>query len=270
MKKSKLLWYFTGFLFTINILEYFTKLGGEKVLLIFSDSLPIVCAAVSVICLYSAFKGFKTFDFAKKAWMCILIGISLNLVAETIYSTLEIFFGYDMNQMFPSVADIFWWSAYVAIFWGLLMMFLGYRRSGFPMGNTKLYFVLAALYIFLFTTVTYFLLLPILNDEETSWLTKFASMFYPLADSLVVIPAIILMYIISLFGKGIISRPWKYLAIGFMFFTGSDLVYSYLSWQDTYGSGNLIDLGWNLGYLLIGIAALYQRELVDSLKGGRA
>jgi uncharacterized membrane protein YhhN len=74
------------------------------------------------------------------------------------------------------------------------------------------------------------------------------------------------MYITNLFGGGTISRPWKYLAFGFILFTIADLLYSYLGWQDLYGNGNLIDLAWHAGYLFIGLAGLYQRELVDSLK----
>jgi hypothetical protein len=79
-----------------------------------------------------------------------------------------------------------------------------------------------------------------------------------------VIPAAILFYITSLFG-GTITRPWKYLTIGFISFTVADLLFSYLSWQDAYGSGNLIDVAWHLGYLIIGLSALYQRELIESI-----
>ena len=31
-------------------------------------------------------------------------------------------------------------------------------------------------------------------------------------------------------------------------------------------NGNLIDIAWNFGYLSIGIAALYQKELIESFK----
>ena len=80
------------------------------------------------------------------------------------------------------------------------------------------------------------------------------------------IPAVLLMYITSLFGTGIISKPLRFLAIGFVCFTVADLLFSVLSWQDLYGNGNPIDLAWNFGYLSIGLAALYQKELIDSFK----
>jgi uncharacterized membrane protein YhhN len=85
----------------------------------------------------------------------------------------------------------------------------------------------------------------------------------------VVIPALILVYITSLFGKGLISMPWRLLALGFICFTAGDLLYSYLSWQDVYGNGNFIDIGWNLGYLLIGMSGAYQKELLTSIQGGQ-
>jgi len=72
------------------------------------------------------------------------------------------------------------------------------------------------------------------------------------------------MYITSLFGEGTVSKPWKYLALGFLSFAFADLLYSYLSWQDKYGSGNFIDIAWHMGYLLIGFAGLYQRKLVET------
>jgi hypothetical protein len=86
---------------------------------------------------------------------------------------------------------------------------------------------------------------------------------------LVVIMASLILYITSLFRNGIITKPWRYMALAFFFFTISDLLFSYLSWLDKYGNGNLIDVGWNLGYLLAGLAGVYQITLLNSMKEGR-
>lgn len=267
MKKTTKLWYFTAFLIVINVIMYLAKWGGEKVLLYVSDTLPIICSLVSAICLWIAFRGFKNFDFAKKAWLLIFIGILLDFFAESTYAILEIVFVVDMNETFPTLADFFWCAGYIPLFWGLFLMFYGYKKSGFPLGNTKLYIFLAILLFLLLSTVFYFVLLPIFRDTETRGITKLFYIFYPAADVLVVIPVAILMYITSLFGMGKISWPWRFLALGFISFTGADLLYSYLSWEDIYGSGNLIDLAWHLGYLLIGMSGLYQRELIESVNG---
>jgi hypothetical protein len=265
MKKTKLLWIFTGILILINIIFYLSGLGGETVLLYVSDLLPIICSLVSVICLFIAFKGFKEYDYTKIAWMMIFTGIALSFIAESLYGILEIGFKTDMNKVFPTIADYFWCIGYIPLFTGLAMMFFGYKRSGLPMGNTKVYVLLILIYLILFAVVSYFLLIPILKDPETTGLSTFFYLFYPIADIFLVVPAAILMYITSLFGKGSISQPWKYLALGFLCFSLADLLYSYLSWQDKYGSGNLIDVAWHIGYLLIGLSGLYQKELVETI-----
>ena len=265
MKKTKILWIFTGILIFINIIFYLTGLGGETVLLYVSDLLPIVCALVASISLFIAFKGFKEYDYTKISWAMIFIGIFLSFIAESLYGIQEIVLKTNMNETFPTIADYFWCIGYIPLFIGLAMMFIGYKSSGFPMGNPKIYIFLFLSYIVLFAIVSYFLIIPIIKDPETNGLATFFYLFYPIADIFLVVPAAILMYITSLFGKGSFSKPWRYLAIGFLCFSFADLLYSYLSWQDKYGSGNMIDVAWHLGYLLIGLSGLYQRKLIEEL-----
>lgn len=268
MKKTKLLWIFSGILIFINIILYLSRLGGDTTLLYVSDLLPAICSLVASISLFIAFKGFKEFDYTKFVWLLIFIGITLSFLAESIYGILEIVFKTDMNNTFPSIADYFWCLGYIPLITGLTLMFFRYMKSGFSMGNSKAYILILACFFILFISVSYFLLIPILNDPETDVLAKVFYLFYPIADIFLVVPAFLLMYITSLFGTGTISKPWKYLAYGFICFTIADLAYAYLSWEDNYGSGNFIDVAWHAGYLLIGLAGLYQKELVESIKGG--
>jgi hypothetical protein len=263
--KSKKLLLFTGILLLINIIVYSTKIGGDDVLLYFSDGLPIVCSFISAVCLMSALKEFRHYDNTRIFWLLFLAGIFMFFVAETIYAVLEISFGMDMNVNYPSVADFFWCTGYLPMFIGLMMMIIGYNKSGFPMGKRVVRVLLTLTIIAISTIVFMFILVPIINDDETSSLAKFFYLFYPISDILIVIPVILLLYITSLFGKGSISKPWKYLTIGFISFSIADLLYSYLGWEDQYGNGNLIDLAWNFGYLAVGIAALKQKELMKSL-----
>lgn len=266
MKLIKSMWIISIALIIINIIVYGFRLGGENFLTVFSDSLPVVCALLSVICLIYAVRSFEQFDFAKIAWIMILSGIFLDFVAESIYSVLEIGMKMDMDKNFPSFADYFWTSAYLFTFAGLAMMFVGYKKSGFPLGNVKRYLLLGFIVLALAITFVYFMLIPIVKDTETRSITKFFYLFYPIADLFVVIFAFILVNITSVFGSGKISRPWKFLAIGFIFFTLGDFTYSILGWKDLYGNGNFIDLAWHGGYLIIGLAGLYQKNLIESFK----
>jgi len=264
MKRIRLSWLITALLLIANFIVYLTVSGNS--LLYFSDLLPVICSFFAVCGVYFAFKGFKSFDFVKVAWLLILAGVMLDFLAESVYAILEIGFSIDMNNTFPSLADIFWCSSYIAYFIGLIMLFNGYRKSGFPLGNMKIFAILSLLFTLLCVIVIYFLLVPIIQDDETRIIAKFFYLYYPVGDILTVSMSVILLYFISQFGKGLITMPWKMLALGFFCFSVSDLLYSYLGWNDTYGNGNIIDMGWHLGYLLIGISGLYQRELVDSVK----
>jgi hypothetical protein len=265
MKNSDKLLIFTGVLLVINTFVYTTKIGGEQFLQYFSDGLPVICAFISALCLLSAVKQFRHSDYTRTFWLLYFIGIGMYFLAESTYAVLEIVFRMDMNSNFPSIADFFWCSAYIPLFAGLLMMIIGYWRSGFPMGNSRVLIFLSAAILTIFLVVFFFILVPIIKDDESTFLAKFFYMFYPVADVLLVVPVILLAYITSLFGKGTVSKPWRYLAIGFISFSLADLLYSYLSWKDMYGNGNLIDLAWHFGYLAIGIAGLKQTELMKSL-----
>lgn len=268
MKPSKRLWIFSIGFIAFNIVVSLTRLGSEHTMLFINDLLPVICSFISAICLFMAFRKFKEFELPKVAWMLLFIGILMNFIAETTYGVLEIVLKVDVNKLFPTVADFFWCGGYIPLFAGLVTMFVGYQRSGFPMGKVKLYSILGPVVLVLFSLVIYFLLVPIIRDSETGPLAKFFYLFYPVGDLFLVIPAIILMYITSLFGRGSVTLPWRYLALGFICFTVADLLYSYLSWLDVYKSGNPIDMAWNFGYLLIGISGLYQVELIESIEGG--
>jgi hypothetical protein len=261
MKKLTLLWILSVIIIAINLIVYLIKPGGDVVLLYVSDLLPVLCSFITVLCLLLAVRSFKGFDSTKLSWILILVGIFLFFVAETVYAIREIWLQIDMGDY----ADYFWCAGYIPFFIGLTMMFNSYRKSGFPMGKTSLYIVLASLFFIIASLVIYFILIPVIRDKETEVIDKVFYMFYPIGDLLIVIPALLLVYITSLFGSAMITKPWKFMTLGFILFTISDLLYSYLDWMGLYGNGNLIDLGWNSGYLLIGVAGLYQYRIVKSL-----
>ncbi len=265
MKKPKNLWIAIILIIAANIFVFLFQPGGDVVLKYVSDLLPVFCSLMAAYYLLLAIRSLKELDITKFAWLLIFIGIVFYFIAESAYASLEIALKTDMNELFPSVADYFWCVGYIPFFAGLLLIFIGYKRSGLPMG-TGIYIGITFLVFLVSVAIIYFLLIPVVKDEETDTLAKIFYLYYPIADLLIVLPAIILIYITSLFGTGKITRPWVFLAFGFLLFTIADLLYSYLSWQDLYGNGNLIDVAWNAGYLFLGMSGLYQYQLVKSLK----
>ncbi len=266
MKKSKFLWILTGIIIAANLLLSFITNPESPVMMVVNDLLPIICAFIAIVSLFVANQKLEELDFTKKAWLLIFLGIVLYFLAESLYAILELWFQMDMNENFPSMADIFWCTGYIPLFIGLGMMFFGYKRSGFPMGNIKLYIIVGGFLVIIMACVIGLILVPIIQDPESTTLTKVFSLFYPIADLFIALPALLLMIITSQFGQGKISRPWRYLALGFILFTVADLIYSYTSWVGTYQSGGLTDIVWNLGYLLLAISGIYQMELLESIE----
>jgi len=264
MDKIKRFWLASGSIILLNVIGYLTLKGDA--LLYFSDLLPVICSFIAIVGIGHLLKSFKEFDLTKAVWLLILVGLVFNFLAEGIYSFLEIILKKDMNDLFPSPADYFWVAAYIFFFISLFLMLSSYIRTGLPLGKIRSYFMLIIVLACIVIVIINFLLVPIIEDTETSLATKIVSIFYPVADILIASLAVILMYISNQFDNKLISMPWKIMALGFFCFTISDLVYSYLSWIDKYDSGNFIDIGWNLGYLLLGISGLYQLKLMKSIQ----
>jgi hypothetical protein len=264
MKASVKAWIFTGALIVFNIIFFWIKPEG-RILTIVSDALPVICALLSIIGVAWAVKSFQGFDQTKLAWIMLLSGIILFFLAEFLYGYLEVIKNIDMNEVFPTIADYFWTAAYIPIFIGLVMLVIGYKKTGFSFGTKRNYIFGISFFVLITVLIIYKLLIPIIHDSETARLAKVMYLFYPVADLFVIVPALILVYITNLFGKGKISRPWRYIAMGFLCMTTFDIIYSYLSWNEMYGPGNFLDIFANLSYLLIGLGGLYQKELLESV-----
>jgi hypothetical protein len=250
---------------TANLIFYVLKPGGETVLAVVSNILPVACSLIALICLSAAVASFKKFDRTKLAWIFLLACIALDAVAETSYAWMELGMGLDMNENFPSFADAFWISAYLPLFAFLILALRNYLNSGLPLGGKARYAAAIIIVAAIGAAVTAFVLLPILKDDEVGMMAKAFSAAYPIADILVLIPAAVLVLITLQFGSGAVVEPWLLITLGFLGWCVSDLLYNVLVWQNLYGSGNFIDLGWNLSYLLLGAAGLSQKSLMESI-----
>jgi len=268
MKKTKVIWIMGIALILANILFYWFRLGGDVVLQYVSDLLPVASSLIASISLIIAFTSFKTFDFIKISWLLLCVGIILFFLGESLYAILEIGLGMDMNESFPSIADIAWCAGYIPMLICLAMMLIGYVQSGLPLGKWLWYAVLSMIFIVVSASIVYYVLIPIMEDPESGVLAKVFSLFYPIADLFLLAPAFIIIYFTSMIGRGRLSRPWMYMAFGFFAFTVADLLYSYLSWTGAYENGNFIDVAWNAGYLLIALSAVTQSELIASVGAG--
>jgi hypothetical protein len=115
----------------------------------------------------------------------------------------------------------------------------------------------------------YGVLLPIIQAYDSSAVLESAlSLFYPLADTILVIQALRILFTAH---KGTFSLSWFWIALGFILSAFSDLFFSYASGLDLYYpdmqanfmSIFLVDMPYTLSYIffIVGLIPLCQRKL---------
>jgi hypothetical protein len=226
---------------------------------------PVLFSLIAIIGMVSALRSFTAFDSTKTAWLLLLIGFTLDFLGEFMYGFLERVMHVDVEKVYPTIADAFWLAGYIPFFIAMFILINGYKRTGLPMGNWKKYLAGGLFFVVIASGLIYLLLIPMIKDTETNLLAKIVNVYYPVADMVLIVPAVALTLIVSSFGQSRLSLPWKFLSVSFMAMGLADILYSYLSWIEQYGSGNYIDLLWNASYLLAALAGSYQKELKESL-----
>ena len=96
--------------------------------------------------------------------------------------------------------------------------------------------------------------------EDPSITVKLVSMGYAFFDPILLAFGVL---IATSFRGGLVGRAWWYVLGGILLYYIANQVYSYLSLKELYQTGSLIDLGWIIGYGLIGCGALTTRKMME-------
>lgn len=260
---TKSAWFLGAGMVFLNVFVFIVQPGGEEITTLFGSIFTPLCALFGVFGVAAAVKAFTVLDQAKRAWIWLLCGISCFFIADTVYAIMESVLKIDMDANFPSIADLFYVGAYVPISISMYGFCRNFIKSGMPMGKWKPILIpVFTILSILFVGAVLWIFMPIIADQDTEFLAKAVYMIYPLGDFIILIPAVIMVYLMSLFGKGLFSKPWQLIATGYILLTVADLIYGYISWSGEYSSGNIIDFGWNIAYILIAIGGMYQRRIV--------
>lgn len=232
-----------------------------------SDLLPAVAGLVTIAAMLAVTARLREWDSAKVAWTCFAAGIGVSTFAEWGWFVAEVILGWNMDELYPSFLDALWIASYGPLVAGLYVTLRGLKRLGIDFGRAVFYLAMGVIFATVVAGVAHFLLLPIWLDPEATGLYKLISLAYPLLDLFLLLPALVLAYACALMGTGAYARPWRFIVVGFVLWTVSDIAYAYLDWIDVYRSGHITDLGWNLGYLFLALGAIAQRDLLESTGG---
>lgn len=242
-------------LFLVNIPLYVYRPLDEKFYLI-SDLIIIVFSFLAVVFGLYAFKlhGFNSVQ--GKALLFLTIGTFFWFLGETTWGIYEIVLG--VEKPVASVADIFWIIGYPLFFTGLYYVF---KVSSVPL-NKKRFVALSVVLIL----VTYYLIglaIPNLIDEKISLVEKVSTAGYVIGDMILLLAVIVI--ITYLFG-GKFAKSWNIILLAIFMSTIADIYY--MNFLDVYETGSLIDILWNLDYILLALGFFYHRETIKNVMSG--
>ena len=214
----------------------------------FGDLFPILIDLLVVLTLFyatirSAYYG-KRVQFA---WMFIALAFLCYTVGDIIWAILEI--GIHLNP-FPSIADAFY-----LIFYPLFAIGIYYLPRFSFTGREKIKIFIDMGIIILTVGIIFwtFIIIPTLSSQQYSF-ANFISASYIIGDFILIF--VLLRGIYSKFDENFV--PILFLSLGILFMIVTDSIYAIQTLQGTYLSGGLLDNGWIISFIFVGLAAFLQ------------
>lgn len=218
-------------------------------------------AAIGVILAFYLARQAQPSNRSRMLWIGLVIGWICWTIAETLW-TYAFITGQEVP--YPGWADLFWCIGYFPMY-----LALGIRGRMILEKPSRLNQVIVTLISILIVGFTvYGVLLPIFQAYDSSAvLESILSLFYPLADTILVILALRILFSAH---KGTFSHSWFWIALGFILSAFSDLFFSYASGLDLYYpdmqanliSVWLVDVPYTLSYIffIVGLIPLCQKK----------
>src|SRR5829696_963334 len=186
-------------------------------------------------------------------WAPVLLG--LGILSWVLGQALFTYYEWALRQPppLPSLADIAYLSVYPFFLLGILL--LPARpvpvASGTRIALDGLMIMTAAV-----TFSWYFILGPVMQQGTQTTLAKAVATAYPLAG-LVLIACLVILA--SRPEEQTLRPAVRLLALGLTLIVVADSNFLYWSLHDAYATGTLPDVGWSLGYMLVGLGAFAAR-----------
>ena len=154
-----------------------------------------------------------------------------------------------MAVLFPSWADVGYLAAYPLAL--LAILFLpGQRRS--PTNRPRIIFDAVIAMIGVVTFSWYFVLGPSIMHGDASMLNRLLGALYPLCTLVL----LFCMILLTVRNNQRAMRPVTYLLfMAFVVLTITNTIYNFQQLHNDYLTGSVLDIGWPLGFLLLGLAA---------------
>ena len=179
-------------------------------------------------------------------WWLFASGVLLSVCGDVVWSFYEGVLG--VKVPFPSVADAFYLAAYPFIGVGLASMVRTRAPGRAWAGLVDATIVAACAGILSWA----FLMEPYAGDPQLTLLERLVCVAYPLMDVL-----LLGLFLRLLFLPGERFGAFYLLSASMVLWLGADTVFAATTLTETYQTGDPVDAGWLLSYMLWGASALH-------------
>ncbi len=240
------------FLFFYLCIWFYLSAYPSK-LVIFGDIGTISINAMATACLFFAAFNSRTLD--KRVyfgWMMLAVAQLSYTLGDTLWAYYELL----LNQSpFPSLADGFYLLRYLLFLIGIFILPSVQIKSG-----ERLKIVLDTAMVMVASIVLFWTIIiapAIAQNIAADELTLVLSVAYPVMDLMM------LFALIDLLLRRI-NYPFRtallLLASGTVWLIITDSIFNFQALEGTYISGGMLDNGWIVAYILIGLAGISQAE----------
>lgn len=237
------------FIWTNNGLFFSKGMNLEATL--FQTILIVIAAFLGAIFLLYLGILYKISTSIGKVWFLLGVGMATWAIGEIFYTYFQLF---TSIPPFPSVADIFYISAYLPLIAGLIIQMFILQIKLPILDKVIITIAYAAISIFI---VVFVIILPVQSVYPMSGTETFdyaLGALYPILD------LVLLLCILVVFAKlrhGKINLAWILLLIGFFCVTVADIVFNWIgAFHITIVLFESYDLLFLIGYILILVGVL--------------
>ncbi len=219
----------------------------RETLLLIDDLLFTMTCGLAAVCMIYAAK--HTEGRSKSAWMILAVAQMASIFGEATWAFIEV--GLHQNP-FPSLADVGFLMFYPLFAIGIFLL------PKVPLSSSeRLKFLLDAGIIMIAATSLFwiFLISPAIASNELETLELVVSVAYPIMDLILFFALMELLFrkLDSLEQTSLVL-----LALSMAISIATDAIFTIQTNQETYVSGSLLDTGWLVSYLLLGLAGILQ------------
>jgi hypothetical protein len=224
---------------------------------------PIKLLFLSIAAIYASRStaSFESGNPVRSAWLLLACGLWAYVAAQSVLAYYQLVLG--LSAPFPSIADLFFVPATILLAVSLFFFVRVYKSVGFEVAEA---FEVGVVIFFILSLLAVFFLVvgrPVLASDAP-WAERALNIAYPLLDSILLVPAVLLLKMALSMRGGSLWKVWMALLLGFVFLAAGDILFAFFTTLGKSALDPLLDVAFAWSYILIARALVTQHGILSA------